>query len=197
MHLASDIRSPNVTIQVEVVIAVAVAFAAIVLLRQARAWKKFSGGFAVVCPENRAEVGVSVDARHAAATALTGTPELRLTSCSRWPEKAGCGQTCLGQLAGAPEDCLVRNILEHWYEGKACALCGREFSAVEWSLAKPALLRDGVTVEWPEIAADKLHETLAAAKPVCSACHLANRMMRERPELVADRSENSSMRSDS
>ncbi len=182
-----------VTVQVGVIVAIAVAFVAIVLLRQARAWRKYHGRFVVVCPENRAEVGVAVDARHAARTALTGSPELRLTSCSRWPERAGCGQTCLGQLAATAEDCLVRNVLERWYEGKTCAYCGRPFGGIDWNLAKPALLRDGVAVEWPEIPAENLHGTLAAAKPVCSACYLANKMVQEHPELVADRSGNSRM----
>ncbi len=182
------------TVEVGVIIAVAVAFGAIVLLRQARTWRKYSGRFAVVCPENRAEVGVSVDARHAARTALTGAPELRLTSCSRWPERAGCGQTCLSQLAAAPEDCLVRSVVERWYEGKTCVYCGRAFSTIEWSLAKPALLREGRAVELPEVPADNLHEALATAKPVCSACYLANKMVQERPELVADRSGSQSTR---
>jgi mono/diheme cytochrome c family protein len=43
-------------------------------------------------------------------------------------------------------------------------------------------------VEWSQVAAEKLSETLAVAQPVCSACHLANKMVREHPELVADRS---------
>jgi hypothetical protein len=181
-------------VELAVIVALAVAVGAIVLLRQARTLRKYSGRFAVTCPENRAEVGVTVDARHAARTAVTGTPELRLTACSRWPEKAGCGQTCLGQLAAAPEDCQVRSVLEQWYEGKTCAYCGGEFRAVEWSLARPALLHDGAAVEWPEVQADNLHQTLAAAKPVCNACYLAAKMVRERPELVADRSENASMK---
>jgi hypothetical protein len=180
---------PFVTVQAGVIIAVAVAFGAIVLLRQARAWRKYNGRFAVICPENRAEVGV--DAGHAARTALKGAPELRLTSCSRWPERAGCGQTCLGQIAAAPEDCLVRSILERWYKGKTCVYCGREFGDIEWNLAKPAILREGAAVEWPDVPVENLHEALAAAKPVCSACYLANKMVQERPDLVVDRSGNS------
>ena len=39
-----------------------------------------------------------------AASALLGPPELRLTACSRWPEKAGCGQPCLSQIAASPQE---------------------------------------------------------------------------------------------
>ena len=49
------------------------------------------------------------------------------------------------------------------------------------------LLTDQMSVEWNEIPADKLVETLAGALPICFACHTANRLVREHPELVTDR----------
>lgn len=176
-------------VQVTVVIAIAVVFAAIVVLRQARAWWKYRGERVIVCPENEKPAGVTVDARHAAASALLGAPELRLSACSRWPERAGCGQPCLGQIAVSPEDCLVRNILTHWYEGKACAFCGRAFGHIEWSAAKPALLQPNrVSADWSQIPAERLQEILATAQPVCFACHTANALVSQHPELVTDRS---------
>jgi hypothetical protein len=178
-----------VPVQVTVVIAIAAVFAAIVVLRQARAWWRYRGERVVVCPETEKPAGVTVDARHAAGSALMGAPELRLSACSRWPERAGCGQPCLSQIAVSPEDCLVRNILTHWYEGKSCAFCGQAFTNLEWSAAKPALLLPNrVSTDWSQIPAERLHETLATARPVCFACHTANAIVRERPELVTDRS---------
>ena len=50
---------------------------------------------AVTCPETHQQVGVTIDARHAAATGLFGTAEFRLSNCTRWPERARCGQECL------------------------------------------------------------------------------------------------------
>ena len=177
------------SVQVALVVAIAAVFAALVLTRLARAWRRYRGQRVIVCPETRQPAGVAVDARHAAATALGGAPELRLSSCSRWPERAGCGQPCLSQIAAAPEDCLVRNILAKWYEGKTCATCGRPVGDAEWLAAQPALMgADGVTFDWSRIPAEKLQETLAAAKPVCFACHTANTMVREHPDLVSDRS---------
>jgi hypothetical protein len=171
------------------IVLLAAAFVAILLVRQALAWWRFGGQRVIVCPETHAPAGVVVDARHAAATSILGEPELRLASCSRWPEKRDCGQECLSQIASAPEDCLVRNVVSNWYDDQPCAFCGSKFHDLDWASAVPALLQaDGAEVEWNEVPADKLAETLAAAKPVCAACHLANRMVKEHPELVADRS---------
>jgi hypothetical protein len=123
-----------------------------------------------------------------AATALAGSPQLRLSTCSRWPERAGCGQECLGQIEAAPEDCLVRNILVLWYTGKRCVYCGQPFGDISVAGAKPAVLcADKVSVEWSRIPADRLRETLAAASPICFACHMGNTLVREHPELVVDR----------
>ena len=171
------------------VVLLAAAFVAVLLGRQALAWWRFRGQRVIVCPETHSAAGVVVDARHAAASSILGAPELRLASCSRWPERAGCGQECLGQIASAPEDCLVRNIVSQWYAERSCALCGRPFGSIDWTAASPALLEaDGAEVEWSQVPAEKLAETLAVSRPLCAVCHLANLMVREHPELVADRS---------
>ncbi len=59
------------------------------------AWLRYRDTRVVVCPENREMVAVEVDAAHAAWSASQGRPDLRLEDCTRWPEKAGCGQECL------------------------------------------------------------------------------------------------------
>jgi hypothetical protein len=58
-----------------------------------------------------------------------------------------------------------------------------------WLAAPPALMgADGVSFDWSRISADKLHEALAAAQPVCFACHTAGTLVREHSELIVDRS---------
>ncbi|HLK63105.1 MAG TPA: hypothetical protein VKU19_06675 [Bryobacteraceae bacterium] len=172
-----------------IIISMALLVAAVVVWRLARVWRQYRGQRLVTCPENLRPAGVVVDAKHAAASALSGLPVLRLSSCSRWPERAGCGQECLAKIAESPEDCLVRNILSNWYQGKICSSCGRPIGEIEWAGQKPALLgADQVSVEWKQIPADKLPEVLAAALPLCFACHMANTLVREHPELVVDRS---------
>ena len=163
--------------------------AAVVLWRMAGSWFKYRGNRLITCPENRRPAGVRVNARHAAATSLGHHLELRLSSCSRWPEKAGCGQECLHQVEASPQDCLVRNILAKWFEGKVCTVCGRPVGEIHEAGSQPALLgADKVTVEWKQVPVDQLLDTLMVTEPVCFACHMAEILVREHPELVVDRS---------
>jgi hypothetical protein len=152
------------------------------------AWMKYRGTRIVVCPENREMVAVEVNAGHAAFSAPQGRPHLRLEACTRWPERAGCGQECLGQIESAPEACLLRNILADWYNGKTCAVCGRAFGAIQWHDHKPGLLApDGATVEWNGFHPEQVVDVLASHKPVCWDCHIAETFRREHPELVTER----------
>ncbi len=166
-----------------------IVLAGLVLWRVVRVWSKYRGRRVVTCPENMRPAGVELDAAHAVASALQGVPELRLSSCSRWPERADCGQQCIARIVESPEGCLVRNILTDWYRDKACATCGRPFGEIEWAVQKPALLGPGkISLEWNQVPADKLHEVLAASLPLCFACHMASTLVREHPELAIDRS---------
>jgi hypothetical protein len=152
------------------------------------AWRTYRGTRVVVCPENREMVAVRVDAKHAAATAPHGHPDLRLDSCTRWPEKAGCGQECLGQIESAPEACLLRNILADWYQGKACAFCGREFHAIHWHDHQPGLVAPGGAIlAWDGFRPEQVLDVLATHRPVCWDCRVAESFRREHPELVIDR----------
>ena len=167
---------------------VVLAVAAITLGRSVRLWWTYRGARVITCPENLRPAGVFVDAAHVAARPFVKAPELQLSSCSRWPEHAGCGQECLKQIEASPEDCLVRTILAKWYAGKRCACCGRPIGEISVPGAQPAVLcADKVSVEWSQIPADRLSETLAAASPICFACHMGNTLVRTHPELVVDR----------
>jgi len=177
---------PNLAV---VLIAVAVVLVGLAAWRLSGAWLKYHGRMVVTCPESQQPAGVSVDTRHAAASGLSGAQELRLSGCSRWPERAGCGQQCLSQIENAPEDCLVRSILIRWYAGKNCAWCGQPIGDIHAVERKPTVLTpDKASVEWNEIPAERLRETLATALPLCFSCHIANTMLRKHPELVIDRS---------
>ena len=177
--------SPVYTISLLVLLFVAWTVAGRLLIT----WLRQRGARAIVCPENRLPAGVAVNAGHAALTGLLGAQQFRLSSCSRWPERAGCGQQCLSQIEASPEGCLVKKILVKWYEGKSCAFCGRHFAEIEWAGQKPALIRaDRISVEWSRVPAEQLTETLETALPVCFACHMANTLVREQPDLVIDRS---------
>jgi Protein of unknown function (DUF1761) len=55
----------------------------------------YAGTRAVVCPETRRQVAVSLDSIHAAVTGLTGAPDLRISDCTRWPAHSNCAQNCI------------------------------------------------------------------------------------------------------
>jgi hypothetical protein len=157
-------------------------------LRFALACWKYRGDRVITCPENRRPAGVRLDARHAAATELLNSTQLRLSTCTRWPEKAGCAQGCVPQIQESPDGCLVRLILARWYHGKSCAVCGREFGEIDWAGAKPGLFTpEGISLESREISADRISEVLESALPLCFACHMANRLVHEHADLAIDR----------
>jgi len=159
------------------IVGIMAVLSAIFAWRLARIWLTYRGKRLVTCPENHQPAGVSLSAGLAVLTGIGKEPRLQLNECSRWPEKAGCGQ-----------ECLIRNIIEKWYRGKSCAACGQPIDAIDWTGNHPALWINGeVSMEWDQVPADKLHETLAGAQPLCFACHTVKRMVREHPELVIDR----------
>ena len=167
----------------------AVGIGLLICIRLARRYTKYRGVRVITCPENRKAAGVVIDAWHAAATMIHSAPELRLQFCTRWPERADCGQECIGQIEAAPEDCLLRNILARWYLGKNCALCNEPFGEVHWADHKPALMNpEGITIEWPHVAAEEVFGILHTHRPVCWRCHITRTFFKEHPELVLDRS---------
>src|ERR1700757_3347125 len=65
----------------------------------------------VTCPENGERAAVEVRAAKSGTTGTTGTFHnslLRLSSCSRWPERRDCAQGCTPQVEDAPDEWLVR-----------------------------------------------------------------------------------------
>lgn len=152
------------------------------------AYFKFRGKRVVTCPETKETAAVEVDAGHAALTGFSGKPDLRLQDCTRWPERQHCGQECLRQIEAAPEDCLVRMILTKWYEGKTCIYCGKPLGEIDWIQHKPCLMSPAKkTVEWKDVAPEKVPLVLQTYVPVCWNCHIAETFRREHPDLVTER----------
>jgi hypothetical protein len=168
---------------------VAVAVVVIVELRRALGtYLKFRGKRLVSCPETHQPAAVRVAAGKAALEATIGSEQLRLSECSRWPERDACGQGCLAQIQEAPKACLVWTIINRWYQGQKCVYCHKPFGEIHWHDHPPALVdSERKTVEWNEIPAEKLLEALRTHWPVCWSCHIAQTFRREHPELVVDR----------
>ena len=148
---------------------------------------KMRGARVVTCPDNEQPAAVTVDARLAAITAAGGREQLRLDSCSRWPEKAGCGQECLKQIEAQPADCLVKTQVSRWYADKSCAICGKGLGQADWAAHRPALQApDGRTLEWSEVRPEAMFEVMASHAAICWDCHVAETFRRQRPDLVLD-----------
>ncbi len=149
----------------------------------------YRGMRVVACPETKRPAAVKVDAFRAALTLFGDEPgRLRLSNCSRWPEKAGCGQECLGEIERDAEACLVRNIVAGWYRGQACVFCAKPLPEVTWSEHRPALLSpDGMTVSWKDVKPENLPDVFSTHKPVCWDCHVVQSVVRERPDVVTVR----------
>jgi len=153
-----------------------------------RAYFKFRGTRVITCPETGMPAAARVDGIRIASSAAIGEPDLRLASCSRWPERQHCGQECLAQIEAAPAECLVRTMLVEWYQGSSCAFCGKDIGEIHWVEHKPALLTpDRRTVEWDEVPPETLPEVLATHQRVCWNCHIANSFRERFPGLVTDR----------
>lgn len=154
-----------------------------------RTYLKYRGKGVVHCPETGKPVAVEIDAAHAALTTAHGVPELRLTSCTRWPERAGCGQECVAQIETSPEECMVKEILTDWFAGKSCVYCRKHFGEINWTEHKPAIYDPSKrrTLEWDELQVETLPLMLETYLPVCWNCHIAESFRFEHPELAVER----------
>jgi type II secretory pathway pseudopilin PulG len=168
-----------------VLVVVIVAASAGLVARQYRRWR---GTRIVTCPKDQATAAVEVAALSATRASLSREPTLRLSDCSRWPEGADCGQACVQEIQAAPDDCLLRNILVRWYSDKACALCGKVFGSVSWRDHLPALITaDGQILAWSEIASETVFEALAAHRPLCWDCQVAETFRKQYLDRVTER----------
>ncbi len=165
----------------------AVGVVTFLALTAGRAYRRYRGARLVACPETEQAAAVEVDAAHAAAGAAVGKMELRLSSCTRWPEREQCGQECLRQIEAAPDGCLVRRIVTDWYKGKACVICGKALDHVDWYERKPALMGpDHHCLLWQDVPADQLPRVLGDHAPLCWNCYIAESFRELHPELVLD-----------
>jgi hypothetical protein len=176
----------NTTMLIAVIAGVGLVALALVAIRF---HLKVRGERLVTCPETKEPAAVELSsAPPAALHALLGGAPLELRSCSRWPEKAGCGQECLAEIETAPDGCLVRSIVSRWYRDKVCALCGRRFGEIPWEVHRPGLLDgDRKPVEWGALRLESLPKIVATHAPLCWDCLVTETLRQQRPELITYR----------
>lgn len=176
--------------QLLIVLFIALVVAAYVIIAVA-AYVRMRGTRIVICPETERAAAVSVDASHAALGAMRERADVRLETCSRWPERKNCAQGCVAQIAENPKQTLEFEILKRWYAGKNCAVCRRPIPPLEHLGPKPGLLNlaspGHETLTWEEIPAENLPAMFETHLPVCSHCQVAESFRRQFPDLVIDR----------
>jgi hypothetical protein len=169
-------------------VVIVVANVSVVAWLVTRHYLRWRGARLVHCPETHETVAVEVDAADAVRAALRAKPGLHLKECSRWPERAGCGQECLQELEASPDDCLVRNILTRWYADKTCALCGKPLGTIVWHDHKPGLLSpDGKPFAWPQVSPESVPRVLETHRALCWDCLGAESFRSQFPNRVVDR----------
>ncbi len=164
------------------------AAATVWLTDVARVLFRYRGKMLFTCPETGKAACVKVAAADVARGSLVGRPKIHLSKCSRWPERQNCGQECLSQLGADPQNCLEWTKVSDWYRARVCVYCHKPFGELHWHDHRPALLSpDRKTVQWSDVAAEKLPELFETHLPVCWSCHIAETFRREYPERVVDR----------
>ncbi len=150
-----------------------------------RSYRRYRGARVVTCPETKKPVAVELKAAKAALSGAFDDPQLRLSSCSRWPERGDCGQECVAQIESSPDGCLVRERLAAWFRDTRCALCGRGISEIRWTDRKPGFLTPELrTLDWSEIVPEDLPAILLTHKPICWNCQVAESFLRRYPDRV-------------
>jgi hypothetical protein len=74
------------------------------VVRGMRVYSRFRGIRLVTCPETHKAAVVRVAASSMGMQAILDEPRLRLSECSRWPMREGCGQDCLTQIEARPSE---------------------------------------------------------------------------------------------
>jgi hypothetical protein len=176
------------TVQLFIILVILAVLAAYVVIA-ARTWWRVRGARIVVCPETQRPVAVTVDVGHAMATALRDKTDVRLTSCSRWPERQDCDQPCVHQIETAPSETTPKTIATHFFTDARCAICRRPIEAPNAMTLQPGFMNPATrrVQSWKEVAPQDLADAIATHRPLCANCTLAEAFRQRFPDRVTDR----------
>jgi hypothetical protein len=171
------------------IVLLVLAVLAVYLVIAIRTWSRVHGARVVVCPETETPVAVHVDVGHAMATAVWEKADLKVTSCSRWPERQNCEQPCVHQIETAPAETSPKVIAAHFFTKERCAICTRPIDAPSAMTLPPGFM-DPVShavQSWNEVAPQDLAKAIAQRRPLCANCTLAETFRQRFPDRVTDR----------
>ena len=90
-----------------VVLAVVTVYLGYRVIHGTQIYFRFRGTRLVSCPETHKPAVVEVAAMSMGMQAILDEPCLRLSECSRWPMRQGCGQDCLRQIEARPSELRI------------------------------------------------------------------------------------------
>lgn len=123
----------------------------------------------VMCPESGMPAEVEIDGLHAFYTLLRDQKEIRLKSCSRWPQRAGCDEDCLAQIASGP---AIERVVAKWCNGKKCAICAMPITRLDWQRGRAgALDTKRNLIELRDMNWNEFPMVLEQYEPLCWRCH--------------------------
>jgi len=73
----------------------AIALLAPAVWALARVYRRSRGPREITCPEANHFATIELDARHAVAMHTRAETDRRVKSCTLWPERQGCQQSCV------------------------------------------------------------------------------------------------------
>jgi hypothetical protein len=161
----------------------------IYLVIAARTWAHVHGSRVVVCPETQKPVAVKVDVGHAIATAVWEKADLKLTSCTRWPERQDCDQPCVKQIETAPAETSPKTIAAHFFVKERCAICTRPIESPGSMTLQPGFMDPAThkVQSWEDVPPQDLAAAIATRHPLCANCTLAETFRQRFPDRVTDR----------
>jgi len=167
----------------------AIAVALVYLAIAIRTWANVHGTRVVVCPGTQSPAAVTIDAGHAMASAVWEHADLRVTSCSRWPDGQGCDQPCVGQIEDAPSDTLPRTIAARFFVAQRCAICAKPIEPPASFTPQPGFMQPGTrrVDTWDDVPPQDLPRAVAEWRPLCANCTLSESFRQTFPDRVTNR----------
>lgn len=152
-------------------------------------WIRLRGARVVTCPETRTPAAVTIDREHAALTAVWEKPDLKLATCTRWPERRNCDQDCVAEILESGRETRPATIAARFFERRRCTICGHAIDPIDTAAVPPGVFDPSArrVVAWDEVPPERLRAVFETHRPVCANCTLAESFRRRFPDLVVDR----------
>ena len=140
-----------------------------------RTWIRFRGMRVVTCPETRRSAGVAVDIGHAMFSKVWEGADVRIATCSRWPDRRGCEETCVRQIQASVDGTRARTIAARFFQGRRCAICQRRIEPLGRSTSQPGFMNPVTreVVAWIHVPPQNLPDAISSRRALCPDCTVA------------------------